>query len=221
MLDNPARINVSLCLNCRGLGETEAVKDLCALLQRFSPRLVFLSETKRSKTEMKAMLVQLGDNHGTFMDARGRSGGLLLLWDKNLALIVLSYSSNHIDTTSQWYNQDPLWRFTGVYNWPENQQKHCTGEMMAGLKTHMDLPWLVGGDLNEIFCHCEKAGGPLRSQAHIDAFKDAFLDNDLHDLGFSGYDYTWCNNREGGEIVEERLDRFYASTEWSIQFPEA
>ncbi|KAJ8440216.1 hypothetical protein Cgig2_023981 [Carnegiea gigantea] len=127
---------------------------------------------------METILVQLGDYHGAFVDARGRSGGLALLWDKNLELIVVSYSSHHIDATLKWHNQDPLWWFTG-------------------------------------------AGGPLRAQAHIDAFRDAFLDNDLHDLGFSGYEFTWCNKRVGAEVVEERLDRFCASTERSIQFPEA
>ena len=93
--------------------------------------------------------------------------------------------------------------------------------MIADLKTHMDLPWLVGGDLNEIFYHSEKAGDPSRGQAHIDAFRDAFLDNNLHDLGFLGYDYTWCNKQEGEAVVEECLDRFCASTECSLHFPEA
>ncbi|KAJ8438736.1 hypothetical protein Cgig2_013782 [Carnegiea gigantea] len=178
-------------------------------------------KTKRSKMEMETILVQLGDYHCAFVDARGRSGGLALLWDKNLELTVVSYSSRHINATLKWHNQDPLWRFTRVYGWLKNQQKHRTGEMIADLKTHMDLPWLVGGDLNEIFYHSEKAGRPPRAQTHIDAFRDACLDNDLHDLGFSGCEFTWCNKREGAEVVEGCLDRFCPSTEWSIQFPGA
>jgi len=86
------------------------------------------------------MLDQLGDYYGFFVDARGRSGGLALLWDKHLALTVLSHSFHHINTTLQWHTHDPVWRFTGVYGWPENEHKHRTGEMIADLKTHMDLP---------------------------------------------------------------------------------
>ena len=194
---------IVLCLNCQGLGEAQAVKDLCALLRRYSPRLVFLSETKRSRLEMESILPRLGDFRGAFVDARGRSGGLALLWAKNLELTVESYSLHHIDFTLKWNSQGPLWRFTGVYGWPEHQHKYRTGEMISDLKTHMELLWLVGGDLNEIFYHSEKAAGPPRTQAHIDAFRDAFLDNDLHDLSFSGYEFTWCNKREGDEVVEE------------------
>jgi len=107
---------IVLCLNCLGLGETQAVKDLRALLWRFSPRLVFLSKTKRSKDEMETVLSRLGDYYGTFVDARGRAGGLALLWDKNLELQIMSYSSHHIDATVRWHSQDPLWYFTGIYS---------------------------------------------------------------------------------------------------------
>lgn len=86
-----------------------------------------------------------------------------------------------------------------------------SGEMISDLASHSDLPW-VGG-LNEIFYHGEKRGGPPRFQSLIDSFRSAFLDNDLHDLGFFGYEFPWCNNRKDGEVVEERLGRFCTSTE--------
>ena len=45
------------------------------------------------------------------------------------------------------------------------------------------------------------------------------MDNELFNLGFSGYKLAWCNNREGEEEeVEERLDRFYVSNDWSFLF---
>ena len=93
--------------------------------------------------------------------------------------------------------------------------------MITDLKTHVDLPWLVGGDLNEVFYHCEKVGGPPRSQAHLEAFRNAFLGNNLYDLGFSGYNFTWCNNHDGEDVVGEWLDRFCTTTEWSLCFPDA
>ncbi|KAJ8447122.1 LOW QUALITY PROTEIN: hypothetical protein Cgig2_022851 [Carnegiea gigantea] len=42
-----------------------------------------------------------------------------------------------------------------------------------------------------------------------------------HDLGFSGYEFIWENRRGDGEVVEERLDRFCGTIEWSLNFPEA
>lgn len=93
--------------------------------------------------------------------------------------------------------------------------------MVSNLKAHSDLPWLVGGDLNEIFDHSEKKGGPPKAQAHIDHFRDAFLDCDLYDLGFTAYELMWCNYQQNGIVVEERLDRFCANTEWALLFPNA
>jgi len=43
----------------------------------------------------------------------------------------------------------------------------------------------------------------------------------LYDLGFSGYDYMPSNQKEGDASVEECLDRYYASMEWSVLFPKA
>ena len=73
-----------LCFNYRGLGEFQAVSNLRGLLRRLSPKVVFLSETKRSKVEMANAVQQLGDFIGIYVDARGKSGGLALLWDSNV-----------------------------------------------------------------------------------------------------------------------------------------
>ena len=48
----PGAISI-ICLNCRGLGDPEAVNKLRNFIQRQSPGLVFLSETKRSASEME------------------------------------------------------------------------------------------------------------------------------------------------------------------------
>ena len=71
-----------LCLNCQGLGNPQVVYDLRGFLRRMSPKVVFLSETKRSKQDMEAVLSQLGDFVGLFVDARGMVEGLALLWDR-------------------------------------------------------------------------------------------------------------------------------------------
>lgn len=68
--------------------------------------------------------------------------------------------------------------------------------------------------LNEILSENEKSGGGLRSPALMNAFRDALLDCDLNDLGFSGPVLTWSNNRNDPHTVRCRLDRFCGSSEW-------
>ena len=49
----------------------------------------------------------------------------------------------------------------------------------------------------------------------------AFLDCNLYELDFSGYDFTWWNGQGDIRSVEERSDRFCANMEWLLSFPEA
>lgn len=100
---------IILCLNCRGLGQTQAVKDLRALIRRFSHRVVFLSETERSKLEMEEITKVLGDFYSVFVEARERVGGMALLCNKRTDLTVMSCSSHHIDSTIKWHTHDPPW----------------------------------------------------------------------------------------------------------------
>lgn len=86
---------------------------------------------------------------------------------------------------------------------------------------YSNLPWLVGDDLNEIFYNSEKKGGPPKSLLELDDFRNAFIHNGICDLGFSGYEFTWCNYRGDNVIVEEQLDRFCTDKECSLIFSDA
>ncbi|KAJ8433507.1 hypothetical protein Cgig2_018041 [Carnegiea gigantea] len=147
--------------------------------------------------------------------------GLGLLWTDKANINYLSSSSYHVDITIHWEDDDNLWRFTGIYGWPKRQEKWKTCELISDLMTHSPLPWLVGGDINEIFYHGEKQGGPPKPQSLLDLFQETFASNDLFDLGFSGYQFTWSNYQHDNLLVEERLNRFCADTEWSLLYPRA
>lgn len=52
-------------------------------------------------------------------------------------------------------------------------------------------------------------------------FRECLSRCGLHDLGFVGQRYTWCNGRFGEQRTKLRLDRMVASESWSEKFPEA
>ncbi|PKU66269.1 integrator complex subunit 11 [Dendrobium catenatum] len=75
------------------------------------------------------------------------------------------------------------------------------------------LPFIVGGDFNCILSQDDKRGG--RKFAFSQGPKEMadFLNvNDLHDVGFVGQKYTWCNNKSGGDRILERLDRCFLNS---------
>ena len=210
-----------LCYNCRGLGEHRAVANLRRIIRSCSPRVVFLSETKKLESEMRRMIQKFGEYGGVFVDCAGRSEGLAMLWHTSLKLSLLSKSLHHIDIiVERWEGVEP-WSFTGVYGWAERGLKINTCVMMKDLSPHSELPWLVGGDFNEVFYNYEKSGGAAKNQVVLDTFCATFEECGLCDLGYSGYAFTWDNRRADSAVVEERLDWFCGSLEWSLLFPEA
>ncbi|KAJ8431887.1 hypothetical protein Cgig2_001579 [Carnegiea gigantea] len=160
--------------------------------------------------EMKNLLPELGNFSGIFVDTKGRSGGLGLLWDKEMKVQFLSCSLHHIDITVQWVDDEVPWRFSGIYGWLEGSKKRKMGELISDLSNHSVLPWLIGGDLNEIFFHCEKRGGPPNLKPPLIASRAL-----LSTMGFATLD-IW-----NGVMVEERLDCYCANTDWSLYFTNA
>jgi len=64
-----------------------------------------------------------------------------------------------------------VWRFTGVYGFPETRNKLKTCDLIADLHLQSDCPWLIGGDLNEILFNFENKGGLMKPQIVLEAFR--------------------------------------------------
>ncbi|KAL5834454.1 hypothetical protein ACOSQ4_013951 [Xanthoceras sorbifolium] len=62
------------------------------------------------------------------------------------------------------------------------------------------LPWLCGGDFNELLHIEEKLGGNERIGPGMFNFRRPL--------------FTWNNKRGGSRNVQERLDRFFATSQW-------
>uniref|UniRef100_A0A803MJ30 Uncharacterized protein n=1 Tax=Chenopodium quinoa TaxID=63459 RepID=A0A803MJ30_CHEQI len=89
-----------------------------------------------------------------------------------------------------------VWRFTGIYGFPETENKHKTGVLLNNLNNLPDIPWLVGGDLNLMLWSMEKQGGVGFDFAEATILRETLDKCKLGDLGYVGYQFTWSNNRE-------------------------
>ena len=58
---------------------------------------MFLSETKLKKSSMEKRKRNVGFINGLIFPSVGRSGGLALLWRKDITVDIQSYSDRHID----------------------------------------------------------------------------------------------------------------------------
>ncbi|KAL5756462.1 hypothetical protein ACOSQ2_021208 [Xanthoceras sorbifolium] len=119
-------------------------------------------------------------------------------------------------------DQDGLrWRFTGFYGDPKQVSREQSWILLRRLAGMDNLPWIIGGDFNEIMWGNEKMGGLFRNGAAMDNFREAINCSGLMDLGFVGNKYTWCNRQFSGVVIWERLDRCLCNLRWRVMFPEA
>lgn len=73
--------------------------------------------------------------------AIGRSGGLALLWEKNVSVTILSFSKNHIDANIQLPDSYIIWRFTGFYGEPDTSYRKRTWRLLKELGNFSHREW--------------------------------------------------------------------------------
>jgi hypothetical protein len=145
----------------------------------------------------------------------GRSGGVMLLWKKEVTVQQLFSAPKYIDVKIIGTN-GVQWRLTRMYGKPRWQDKYMTWDKIRELNGQHDMPWAIIGDLNEILYSHEKDGRNPRPAGYMEAFRDVLTDCNLQDLGFTGDPFTWKRG-----WMRERLDRALVNHSWSVLFPGA
>ncbi|XP_050222303.1 uncharacterized protein LOC126672395 [Mercurialis annua] len=205
--------------NLQGMGNPWTVRALKHYVRANDPDIIFLMESRLYLFELSFFKFSFSCYNYFVVDARGRSGGLILMWKKDVDINIASYSQNHIDFEYNCLNDGLKWRGTGVYGWPEAGSRGLTWDLMRRLCGGSSLPWLVFGDFNEILFSREKEGGRPKQNYLMESFRQALDDCALRDLGWTGFQFTWDNGRRDSNNIRERLDRFLASVSWSLLFP--
>ena len=144
----------------------------------------------------------------------GKSGGLAMLWSRDIKVEVKGYSGNYIDAVVTELESGFKWRITGFYGNPETHRRKESWDLLRSLGQKYQLPWLCFGDFNEIVLVEEKLCVVKRSQRQMDEFREAIHQCRFKDLGYCGPDFTWCNMQEGESRMYIRLDRALATPEW-------
>lgn len=85
-----------LCWNTRELGNPRGVQTLCNLITKEDLDLVFLRETKVRDSFIFSKKVYFDFHNGLAADSVGKSGGLAILWNKDIDFEVKQFSNHHI-----------------------------------------------------------------------------------------------------------------------------
>ncbi|TYJ11246.1 hypothetical protein E1A91_A11G262500v1, partial [Gossypium mustelinum] len=207
-----------ICWNCRGLGNTATVRELKQLLAAYKPDIVFLSETKMSANEFSWVQNRCRMQSGLAVNSEGRNGGFALIWEEGIDVTIRSFSKHHIDSLVRLKNHNNI-RVTGFYGHANPNLRSNSWEMLEKVGGLVREDWVVGGDFNAILNEAEKDGGRRKVRAHMDEFKDVLDNLALVDIKPVRGWFTWANNRSGGNMIKERLDRFVTSVSMIEKYP--
>ena len=139
-----------LSWKCQGLGNPQSIKALHDLVRRWDPKVVFLMETKSKTRRMERIKNRIGMANDLIVPCIGRSGGLALLWAREVDLEIKSFSKNHINATITKPSNNFKWRLTGFYGHSETHRRYESWHLLAFLHSQFQLLWLCLGDFNEI-----------------------------------------------------------------------
>lgn len=137
--------------NARGLGGQRAFHGICCLISESSPDLFFIYELKLCRPSVDVLRARLKFHNCFNVDAKGRKGNLILLWNENINVSILSYSVGHIDCMityppSQFY-------FIGFYGNPNAYLRTHSWSLLDKIEdthTNKNIGWLVEGDFKKI-----------------------------------------------------------------------
>ncbi|PPS07755.1 hypothetical protein GOBAR_AA12887 [Gossypium barbadense] len=137
--------------------------------------------------------------NGLTVNSEGRSGGLALMWKEGTKVSIQSFSKHHIDSIVNLENNKNM-RVTGFYGHANPSFRNSSWDILRRV-----------GDLKE--------GGRRGVRAQMNEFKAVMDDLALVDIKPDSGWFTWVNNRSGGGLVKERIDRFLSSVSLVENFP--
>ena len=208
----------TLCCNCRGASNAATVQELRDFAKKFAPTLLCIVETQLEGSRVEALAGTLGYDNSYAVSSRGRNGGICMFWNNEINIELLGYSDYHLDCSVLEQGEDP-WRLTVVYGEAQTHMRYQTWDTLKNISTLSSLPWLCVGDFNEVLRPEEHVGVGQRSNAQIQAFRDAVDVCMLLDIGYTGIPWTFEKKVTGGTFTRVRLDRALASVEWQARFP--
>ncbi|KAF7147859.1 hypothetical protein RHSIM_Rhsim03G0112800 [Rhododendron simsii] len=202
----------------QGVGNPLTFHQLKELARLHSPTLFFLSETKNKVHRLDLIRRSLNMDSAIHVDPVGSSGGLALFWKGKSSVTLVKMCSWFIDVRIFDEVLNRSWRLVNVYFSPVDNVRRQQWDFFVNYKSCLGDDWLIWGDMNDILCSDEKLGGNSCPSWSFRGFQKFIDDCGLVDLGFSGYPFTWRNNRSGDDYIQERLDRVLATPSWCLLF---
>ncbi|XP_020681534.1 uncharacterized protein LOC110098923 [Dendrobium catenatum] len=192
----------------RGARKKEASLYLKDIVRDHSIYFIGLMETKLSSIKRKDVDYMIGKEWEYFYyPAVGTSGGILVLWNRNMVFFDVVEASSQAIVGSLSIPSLGIWKIATVYGSRICKERENLWKQLQDCMEDA-IPSIIRGNFNCIIYKEEKRGGKrfLFSKGPRE-MKSFMVNSDFHDIGSMGPRFTWCNNKEETSWIWERLDR--------------
>ncbi|GJW50327.1 RNA-directed DNA polymerase, eukaryota, reverse transcriptase zinc-binding domain protein [Tanacetum coccineum] len=178
-----------------------------------------IKESKMTRLELFHLKSIWGNNNFDYACSmsRGRSGGLLSMWDPNIFSKEAIWCDDHfIIVKGHWNNEVGDCFMINIYGSQESSAKSSLWNHLAEFMNHHNGKFILFGDLNTVR-HENERSGSLFSRIEAEHF-NSFIDSiGFIDLPIGGRCFTWMN-KAGTKL--SKLDRFLISERIAEDIPE-
>ncbi|KAM1065468.1 hypothetical protein ACFX2B_020774 [Malus domestica] len=138
--------------------------------------------------------------HWFAVEPRGIGGGICVFWRDETHVVLMKSEEFLVELKLRDDMMNCSWRLFAIYaSTDENKRREQWQELSKRIGQERDRCLLLG-DFNDILCNEENEGGNYRPAVSLRDFRDFVARDELMDLGYEGYPFTWRNNRESMPI---------------------
>ena len=208
-----------LSWNVRGLNSDKKWNSIRNKIMESKSEIICLQETKKETFDINFIrnLCPLDFDSLEFLPSVGASGGILVVWKSNASMGQLIFKNSYaisIEFTSKINNDS--WVLTTVYAPCTPIGKKEFLEWFREIQMPPEKDWLIVGDFNLI----RRPEDRNRDGADVNEmflFNEAIDKLGLIELPLHGRLFTWTNKHFPPLL--ERLDWFFTSASWTINYP--
>lgn len=194
------------------------VRHLQEVLGQYSPKILFLSETKNIRIYIEGLVENFGFYDVKTVEPLGKSGGLAVMWKESCKIKILQANKRIIDMEVQWQGQ--IFFLSCIYGELVKSKRSKVWERITRIGVSRCGPWVMYRDFNELIDPSEKLGGADREESEGKEFRQMLSACGLSDIKHTGYQFSWAGTRND-KSVQCRMDRTVANQAWIDMFPQA
>ncbi|GMI75467.1 hypothetical protein HRI_001216000 [Hibiscus trionum] len=205
--------------NVRGLGKAEKVRAVSQSIVKSKANIIFVQETKlvAIKPGLSKRLKGKYFNEFVFVPSVGASGGLFTMWHSDFLKVQKTILNGRfiavIDTLG---SCDMDIGFINIYAPNAGGERKIVLDEILHLMQASNVPFIVGGDFNEVVSEEERLG-VSKASASTKYLADFIAKGELIDLPMCGGKFTWFKG--GKNVAASKLDRFLIAPEVLSKFP--